>query len=67
MDQGENELNERLLNVINTYGGLVMVPAMVCDKYIIRFCVTYQEASEEDMTEAWRIVSACAGQYSSLL
>lgn len=30
-----------------------MIPSKVNGKYVIRFCVTYEHATETDITEAW--------------
>ncbi len=44
-----NKLNKKLLESINDSGKLHMVPAMVHDKFVIRFCVVTQNATEADM------------------
>jgi hypothetical protein len=33
-----------------------MVPAMLEDKYVIRFCVNSKNACEKDMIEAWSLI-----------
>jgi len=50
-DDPTNKLNKKLLESINESGKLHMVPAMVHDKFVIRFCVVAQHASEADMGE----------------
>lgn len=47
--KGDDQLNEKLLSNINESGKLHMVPARVNDKYVIRFCVTAQNATEEEI------------------
>ena len=49
--QGTDEVNQLLLSTINSSGKLHMVPASVNDKYVIRFCVCAQNATEEDIGE----------------
>lgn len=44
-----NKLNKKLLESINDSGKLHMVPAMVHDKFVIRFCVVAQHATESDI------------------
>lgn len=44
-----NKLNKKLLELINDSGLLHMVPAMVHEKFVIRFCVVSQHAIESDM------------------
>ncbi|KAK3909357.1 Tyrosine decarboxylase [Frankliniella fusca] len=62
--RGTDQLNMKLLSSINASGRLHMVPATVVDKYIIRFCVTAQNAKEEDVEHAWQVITEVA---SSLL
>ena len=37
-----------------------MVPALIDDKYVIRFAICAQKATEEDMVYAWRVISETA-------
>jgi hypothetical protein len=37
-----------------------MTPAMLNDKYMIRFCVNAQHATEDDMFAAWLIIKTAA-------
>lgn len=41
-----NNLNAKLLSSINAAGKIHMVPANLGDKYVIRFCVCAQNATE---------------------
>ncbi|XP_019873389.1 tyrosine decarboxylase isoform X2 [Aethina tumida] len=54
--KGADKINEKLLSNINASGKLHMVPANVNDKYVIRFCVTAQNASEADIDHAWEVI-----------
>ena len=46
---GTDELNQKLLSTINASGKLHMVPASVNERFVIRFCVCAQNATEEDI------------------
>lgn len=39
-----------------------MVPAMLDDKYVIRFCVNAQNATDDDMMAAWQLIRMHADQ-----
>lgn len=45
--RNSDEINREFLARINHSGKLHMTPAMVRGKYTIRFCVTYEHATEE--------------------
>lgn len=57
----DDQLNEKLLSNINESGRLHMVPARVNDKYVIRFCVTAQNATEEEICEYLTVTVLNAG------
>jgi len=48
-DDPTNKINKKLLETINESGKLHMVPALVHDKYVIRFCVVSEHATEDDI------------------
>lgn len=48
-DDPTNKLNKKLLETINESGKLHMVPALVHEKYVIRFCVVAEHATEDDI------------------
>ncbi len=48
-----DKINRDLLARINSSGKLHLTPAMVKSKYTIRFCVTYEHATEEHIRNAW--------------
>ncbi|XP_044271990.1 tyrosine decarboxylase [Tribolium madens] len=54
--KGSDKINEKLLSNINASGKLHMVPANVNDKYVIRFCVVAQNATEADIDFAWKVI-----------
>lgn len=54
--RGTNDINQKLLSSINASGKLHMVPASLNDKYVIRFCVCRQTATEEDIDYAWEVI-----------
>lgn len=47
--RGSDTLNQKLLSTINASGRLHMVPASVNDKFVIRFCVCAQNATDDDI------------------
>lgn len=54
--------NQDLLATINASGKLHMIPSMVKDKYVIRFCVTAEDAKPEDIEYAWKTISEHASK-----
>jgi hypothetical protein len=58
--KGSDKINEKLLCNINASGKLHMVPANVNDKYVIRFCVVAQNATEADIDYAWKVIKEFA-------
>jgi tyrosine decarboxylase len=46
---GDDKMTQELLAKINISGKLHMIPACVKGKYIIRFCVTAEHASPNDI------------------
>ncbi|KAG0711054.1 Tyrosine decarboxylase [Chionoecetes opilio] len=58
--RGSNDINQKLLSSINASGKLHMVPASLNDKYVIRFCVCRQTATEEDIDYAWEVIKQFA-------
>lgn len=51
---GENELTEKLLKRLNSRGNVHCVPAALKDKYVIRFTVTSQNSTSEDIIKDWK-------------
>lgn len=58
--QGSNELNEKLLKLINTDGRIHLVPGKIRDMYFIRFAVCASSTESSDITLAWNIVKELA-------
>ncbi|TMW42907.1 hypothetical protein DOY81_012013, partial [Sarcophaga bullata] len=52
--------NQELLAQINHSGRMHMIPSMVNGKYVIRFCVTYEHATEKDIVDAWTEIKTFA-------
>lgn len=58
-------VNQTLLATINASGKLHMIPSMVKNKYIIRFCVVAEHATQEDVEHAWRVITEHASELLS--
>ena len=65
--KGSNKLNQRLLSAINASGKLHMVPASLSDRFVIRFCVCAQRATEIDVQTAYQIISHFASDLQEIL
>ncbi|KAH8394691.1 hypothetical protein KR222_002032 [Zaprionus bogoriensis] len=55
-----DEPNHLLLAQINHSGKMHMTPAKFNDRYVIRFCVTYEHATEKDILDAWAQIKCFA-------
>ena len=53
-------MTQSLLKMINESGKLHMVPALVNEDYVIRFAVCAENATEENITFAWGVISTAA-------
>lgn len=53
-------MSQNLLFVLNDSGKIHMVPAMLEDKYVIRFCVNAQNTNESDIIAAWELIKSNA-------
>lgn len=49
-----------LLRAINLSGKLHVVPALICEDYVIRFAVCAENAKEIDVTSAWEMIQSLA-------
>ena len=65
--KGSNNLNQRLLSAINASGKLHMVPASLSDKFVIRFCVCAQRATEADIHAAYQVICRFASDLYEIL
>lgn len=54
---GSDKTNQELLAYINASGELHMIPSIVKGKYILRFCVVAENATADDMDQAWEIIT----------
>jgi glutamate/tyrosine decarboxylase-like PLP-dependent enzyme len=57
-----DNVNQKLLAIINASGKLHMTPSVVKNKYIIRFCVNSEHAQQEDIEHAWEIIKEYAAE-----
>ncbi|KAH7728013.1 Aromatic-L-amino-acid decarboxylase [Aphelenchoides avenae] len=58
--KGSNELNQALLTTLNCSGQIHMIPASLNGRYVIRFCVCQEHASDEDILAAYDIIKQAA-------
>ncbi|NXU56841.1 DCHS decarboxylase, partial [Turnix velox] len=63
--KGPNWLTEKLLKELSTSGRLFLIPATIDDKFIIRFTVTSQFTTREDILQDWNIIQHAAAQIVS--
>ncbi|XP_028562077.2 histidine decarboxylase [Podarcis muralis] len=60
--KGPNWMTEKVLKDLNKSGKLFVIPATVHDKFIIRFTVTSQFTTREDIRRDWALVQEAALQ-----
>ncbi|XP_017783100.1 PREDICTED: histidine decarboxylase [Nicrophorus vespilloides] len=60
--KGENTSTEKLLKRLNSRGNLHCVPAALKDKYVIRFTVTSQYTTNEDIIKDWKEIKFVANE-----
>ncbi|OXB63264.1 hypothetical protein ASZ78_011213, partial [Callipepla squamata] len=63
--KGPNWLTEKLLKELSSSGRLFLIPATIHDKFIIRFTVTSQFTTREDILRDWNIIQRTAAQIIS--
>ncbi|XP_023789716.1 histidine decarboxylase isoform X1 [Cyanistes caeruleus] len=63
--KGPNWLTEKLLKELSSSGRLFLIPATIHDKFIIRFTVTSQFTTREDILQDWNIIQHTAAQIIS--
>jgi len=56
--RGDNIMTEKLLKKLNSSGKMHMVPASLKGKYIIRFTITSQRTTAQDISRDWSIIRA---------
>ncbi|XP_034950094.1 tyrosine decarboxylase-like [Chelonus insularis] len=54
--KGSDELNQELLANINASGKIHMIPSRMMGQYVIRFCVTRENATEDDIEYAAQVI-----------
>lgn len=59
---GSDADNQMLLATINASGKLHMIPSMLKNKYIIRFCIVAENAVQEDVEYAWNVIKEYASE-----
>ncbi|XP_050822592.1 histidine decarboxylase [Gopherus flavomarginatus] len=60
--KGPNWLTEKVLKELSKSGRLFLIPATIHDKFIIRFTVTSQFTTREDILRDWHIIQQTAAQ-----
>uniref|UniRef100_A0A915N4E7 Tyrosine decarboxylase n=1 Tax=Meloidogyne javanica TaxID=6303 RepID=A0A915N4E7_MELJA len=60
MGLASDELNQLLLTKLNSSGRIHMVPASLNDRFVIRFCVCYENSTERDIHIAYEIIKQTA-------
>lgn len=55
-----DETNQCLLTRLNSSGQIHMVPASLSDRFVIRFCVCHENATEKDVVIAYEIIKQTA-------
>ncbi|GMT16168.1 hypothetical protein PFISCL1PPCAC_7465, partial [Pristionchus fissidentatus] len=58
--RGTEEANQQLLTRLNSSGRIHMVPASLNNRFVIRFCVCAEHATDRDITVAYDIISQTA-------
>ncbi|KAK3745943.1 hypothetical protein RRG08_057743 [Elysia crispata] len=60
--QGANSKTQKLHKMINESRRLHVVPAMLNEKYVIRFALCTEHAKEADVEFAWKMITCLASQ-----
>ncbi|GFS24931.1 aromatic-L-amino-acid decarboxylase [Elysia marginata] len=63
--QGVNSQTQKLHKIINESRRLHVVPAMLNEKYVIRFALCTEHAKEADVDFAWKMITCLATQLLS--
>ncbi|XP_040271707.1 histidine decarboxylase [Bufo bufo] len=64
--KGPNNLTEQLLAELTRSGNMFLVPATIHDKFIIRFIVTSQFTTREDIQRDWNLIREAAINVTNL-
>ncbi|XP_055932888.1 tyrosine decarboxylase-like [Argiope bruennichi] len=54
--KGSNKMNEKLLDMINKAGEMYMVATSLGREYVIRYCVCYAEATDQQVNYSWDVI-----------
>ncbi|XP_020645800.3 histidine decarboxylase [Pogona vitticeps] len=63
--KGPNWMTEKILKDLNKSGKIFVIPATVREKYIIRFAVTSQFTTQEDIRRDWSLIQQCAANVAN--
>lgn len=58
--KGPDILSKNLLTLLNESGKIHLTPSVICEKYIIRFCVNSKKVTIEDIVNSWGIIKTAA-------
>uniref|UniRef100_A0A0N5A402 Aromatic-L-amino-acid decarboxylase n=1 Tax=Parastrongyloides trichosuri TaxID=131310 RepID=A0A0N5A402_PARTI len=58
--KGSDEINRSLLTQLNSSGKIHMVPASLSSRFVIRFCVCQEQATDKDIDIAYEIITQTA-------
>lgn len=58
--RASDEVNQNLLTKLNSSGLIHMVPASLSDRFVIRFCVCSENATDRDIITAYEIIKQMA-------
>merc|ERR1711971_829165 len=58
--KGENLMTEKLLKKLNSSGKMHAVPCMIKGQYVIRFTITSQRTTVQDLTRDWNQIRSTA-------
>uniref|UniRef100_A0A0N5BLY7 Aromatic-L-amino-acid decarboxylase n=2 Tax=Strongyloides papillosus TaxID=174720 RepID=A0A0N5BLY7_STREA len=58
--KGSDEINRSLLTQLNSSGKIHMVPASLSSRFVIRFCVCQEHATDKDIQIAYDIITQTA-------
>nr|BDD85280.1 tyrosine decarboxylase 2 [Ischnura senegalensis] len=61
--KGADKLNQDLLDTINDSGKLFIIPAKSKGRYILRFCVVAETATDNDIDHAWSVISSITQEF----
>lgn len=60
--KGPDILSKNLLFLLNDSGKIHMIPSMINERYVIRFCVNAKKSTLEDMLTSWDLIKKAADE-----